>query len=264
MLKRFGWATTIRPPKFIMKISFCITCKNRLFHLKQTLPTSLLASSDYLEKEFIILDYNSEDGLYNWAKKHLSHLEKSGTIRYLRTRLPKYYNSAHAKNIAHKNATGDILFNLDADNFVTKGYCQYLNKVFEEPNVILSSSSEDMFGNVGCCGRIAATKDTFYSVNGYDEQESLNSGWGWDDVNFRLRAVSQNGLKVVQSDIKYNLVLHHSNEIRVQDFSNKNIQETKKISRNCCLEILNKRKDYIANINKKWGFVQDLEIGLGS
>ena len=248
-----------------MKISFCITCKNRLFHLEQTLPINLQNSSDYSEKEFVILDYNSEDGLYEWAKKHLRYLEKSGTIKYLRTKLPKHFCSAHAKNISHKNATGDILCNLDADNFITKGYCQYLEEVFREPKVLLCSASADMFGNNGCCGRIAVTKEVFYSVNGYDEQDFLSSGWGWDDVNFRVRAEKQNGLKTVVGDVKYNLVIEHYDSIRVQDYPNKNILDSRQISRDYVMGLLaNEKKEYVANINKKWGFVEDLKIGLDS
>lgn len=246
-----------------MKISFCTTCKNRLFHLKQTLPISIINSSDYFDREFIILDYNSEDGLYEWAKSNLLHWEKAGVVKYLRTRKPQYFSAAHAKNIAHKNATGDILCNLDCDNFVTKGLCQQISRVFKEPKVIFCSQSQDIFGNHGCCGKIASTKETFYSVNGYDESEEICMGWGWDDVNFRYRAEKHNNLKLVYGDIKYNLVLSHDNSVRTQNFAVKDIKKTEQASIKF-LEKLAENKRYIANTDKNWGFVDDLKIGLNS
>jgi hypothetical protein len=244
-----------------MKISFCTTCKDRLFHLSQTLPANLINSSKFFNKEFVILDYNSQDGLYNWAKKHLRYWERIGVVKYLRTSTPKFFSPAHAKNIAHRNASGDILCNLDCDNFIVEGFCEYLIQVFSKPNQYFLSGSEDAFGNNGCCGKIATKKEHFYSVNGYDEDKKLNLGWGWDDVNFRIRVQEHNRLKTVYSELNHNIVIDHSNHIRTRGFSDKDILKTRKTSMSAVINLISKR-DYIANKGKKWGFVEDLKIGL--
>jgi predicted glycosyltransferase involved in capsule biosynthesis len=245
-----------------MKISFCTTCKDRLYHLKQTLPFNLLNTSD-LDREFVIMDYNSEDGLYDWAKEHLSCWEKWGIVRYLRTRQPKYFSAAHAKNIAHKNATGDVLCNLDCDNFVTRGFCELILKVFSQKPSILSSYSLDIFGNHGCCGKIAVTREIFYSVNGYDEQESVNLGWGWDDVSFRYRAEMHNNIKPIYSDIRHNMVIGHNDSVRTKNFLNKDIKRSARISEEGIIGFI-KKGNYVANLNKEWGVAKDLKTGLNS
>lgn len=243
-----------------MKISFCITCKDRLFHLRQTLPFNLASTSNF-EREFVIMDYNSEDGLYEWSKKHLSVWENQGVVRYLRTRLPNYFSAAHAKNIAHRNATGDVLCNLDCDNFVTTRFCEFMLNIFKKTPLIMASNSLDAFGHHGCCGKIAATKDVFYSVNGYDEQECVNLGWGYDDVSFRFRAEQHNKIKAIYCDSRNNLVIGHSNAVRTRNFLNKDIFESMETSYKGILEFL-KGGCYIANLDKQWGFIPDLKIGL--
>jgi len=243
-----------------VKISFCITCKDRLFQLSQTLPYSLSASSNYTNKEFILLDYNSNDGLYFWAKSHLKYWEKQGTIKYIKTNIPKYFCAAHAKNIAHKHATGDIVCNLDADNFVTTGFCEQLVSIFKENNRnFFYSASIDAFQNHGCCGKIAVRKEHFLNVNGYDESQYL--GWGWDDVNFKYRTKNYNNLIGIEGDLKHNLVLFHNNQQRTANFPCKDLKKTRNLSIERIKQI-DRTNDFIANKDINWGFVEDLKIGL--
>ena len=51
------------------KISFATVCMNRLHHIRQTLPKNIADNSDYENVEFILLDYNSSDGLEEWVKE---------------------------------------------------------------------------------------------------------------------------------------------------------------------------------------------------
>ena len=229
-----------------MKISFCITCMGRLHHLENTLPSNLMNSSSYKDKEFIILDYNSKDGLFEWAKEHLQYWIQEGTVKYYRTRIPKYFSATHAKNICHKQATGDILCNLDADNFIVPGFCEYLNNLFKIPNVMFGSNSLDIYGNHGCCGKIATLKKHFFSVNGYDEEQKL--GWGWEDVSFRHRTEQLSNLKLIYGDVKWNRVISHDNKERTKNFQIKDIDESKKWSEKRLIE-LSSKKEFIVNKN---------------
>ena len=242
-----------------MKISFCTTCKNRLYHLEQTLPSNLHASSSYKNREFVIMDYNSTDGLHSWSKKHLRKWEDWGLVRYCRTQIPEYFHVAHAKNIAYKNATGDIICNLDADNFIVEGFCEYLESIFQEESIFFQSGSEDVFHNHGCCGKIAMKKEHFFSVNGYDESQYL--GWGWDDVNFRYRAQKHNNLSARSGDIKFNLVISHNNNIRTCNFPCQDIEKTQNLSIERLYEI-DSTNEYVANKNIIWGEAADLTVGL--
>ena len=241
-----------------MKISFCTTCMGRLYHLEQTLPINLFNSSSFKEKEFIILNYNSKDALHYWAKNNLKEEVKKGTVKYYRTKIPEKFSATHAKNIAYRQATGDILCNLDADNFIMKDFCEYLHEIFQEPNVMFGSTSVDVNLSHGCCGKIASKKEHFYAVGGYDEFQHL--GWGWDDVSLRYRMEKQNNLKIIYGDAKWNRVISHSNQERVRNFEIKDLEESKQwsIDRLYKLSVLD---SYVANKNKNWGFVEDLQEG---
>jgi hypothetical protein len=179
-----------------------------------------------------------------------------GIVKYYYTRIPQFFIATHAKNIAYKQATGDIICNLDADNFIMENFCEYLNNTFLEPNVIFCSSSIDRNGNGGVCGKIACLQKHFYNVGGYDEGQNL--GWGWDDVNFRFRAETHNQLKRIIGNMKWNLAIDHSNTERVKNFQSKNIIETKEWSEKRLLDIY-LEKEYIANKGKNWGYIEDLK-----
>lgn len=240
-----------------MKISFCTTCMNRLFHLQQTLPANLL-NSEGCDREFVIMDYNSQDGLRRWAETLKPWIDK-GIVKYCRTKIPKYFNAAHAKNIAHNQATGDIVCNLDADNFIMDGFCKYLIGVFQQPNVYYYSTSVDSVGNHGGCGKIAVLKKHFLSVNGYDESQSL--GWGWDDVNFRYRVKMFNNLTGVFGNIGWSWVIDHDNVERTRNYQVKDIHQTEELSKQR-LMALSVKNEYVVNVGHRWGVAEDLTVGL--
>ena len=98
------------------KISFCTVCMNRLYHLKQTLPRSIKDNMDYPNVEFVLLDYNSEDGLENWVNTEMSDYIDSGVLVYYKTEEPEHFHRSHSRNVMFKLASGDILINLDADH----------------------------------------------------------------------------------------------------------------------------------------------------
>lgn len=232
------------------KISFCTTCMDRLFHLSQVFKRNIESSNSYPEVEFILLNYGSTDKLDEWARDNLFCEIEKGKVKYYRTDDPRYWVAAHAKNIAHKLASGDILCNLDSDILIPQGFCEYINSVFEsDPKSIIAFDSDDIHGNHGCAGIVACQKDHFYSVNGYDE--GIKLGWGCDDMNFQFRCRMQNSLNLVVPQ-KICLCIPHSNEIRTANCQLKQIEITKQISFNICEESAN-QKDYVANKEIAWG-----------
>lgn len=239
-----------------MRISFCTTCMDRLFHLEQVFKRNLESSSSFTDVEFVILNYGSRDGLDEWARRNLSSEIEKGIVSYYRTDEPRYWVAAHAKNIAHKLATGDILCNLDSDILIPEGYCEYIESVFKSnPDSIIAFESEDVHGNHGCAGIVAAKKHHFYSVNGYDEQ--IRMGWGYDDMNFQFRCRMHNGLELVVPP-KICLCIPHSNDIRTANCQLKQIDITRQMSFGLCEESA-KNKDYVANKSQNWGSAKVLK-----
>jgi hypothetical protein len=144
-----------------MKVSFCTACHNRMWQ-KTAFETSLVVAADWKDVEFILIDYGSSDGLGHWianlpwvARKNLRcfRMEADG------------YRAPHAKNVSHCTASGDILVNLDFDNFLAIGYADAVRQVVRD-GVILHNLTE---GYPGTYGRIALTRHDFLSLRGYDE-----------------------------------------------------------------------------------------------
>jgi SAM-dependent methyltransferase len=150
-------------------LSFAVTCMNRLYQLRESillnLDTLAQAGSDI---EMILLDYGSTDGLGDWIQSHCGLAMADGRLTYVRVEA-KYWHSSKAKNLAHRFARGEYLFNLDADNFLSLADIELLRRQWRE----------DPFGVVwqwsgnwpdGTCGRIGVRRADFIALGGYDEQ----------------------------------------------------------------------------------------------
>ena len=73
------------------QISFCITCMNRLKHLQETLEKNILDNFLVDEVEFVVLDYNSQDGLEEWIAQSMMKYIEMGILVYYRTTEPVHY-----------------------------------------------------------------------------------------------------------------------------------------------------------------------------
>jgi len=235
-----------------LKISFCTTCMNRLYHLKETYPTNLKRCESYAEAEFILLDYGGSDGVCEWVSESLAPWLDSGRLKFMRAEGQRYWVAAHAKNIAHRAATGDILCNLDADVTVPEGFCDFVARSFSERSIVMAFSSKDADGNDGCAGFVAARRDDFYSVNGYDE--NINLGWGYDDMNYQFRVRMHNKLELFVPP-PFISCIPHSNEVRTDNCQLKDIRETMELSKNIC-EDAAISSDYVANKGVEWGVAE--------
>jgi len=181
----------LKPVTKQYKISFCITCMDRLYNLQETLPANIESNKEYGNLEFVILDYNSKDNLWDWVAKNMMEHIKSGRVSYYRTTQPKYFSMAHSRNVAFKIANGDIVNNLDADNYiynenaaavVKECLASYINRMANSctENVIFSKGKRSMHGRIGFY------KNEFIDLlGGYDEDLE---GYGHDDHDLVKRA----------------------------------------------------------------------------
>ena len=115
--------------KYAHKISFNITCMNRLHHIKQTLQQNIHDNFLSEQVEFNLLDYNSTDGLERWVKQQ-GELFDTGIFNYCETITPTCYHRTHSRNMAFRLSTGDIVCNLDADNYLGEGFVAYILNLF--------------------------------------------------------------------------------------------------------------------------------------
>jgi glycosyltransferase involved in cell wall biosynthesis len=209
------------------KISFVTTCKGRRHHLEKTLPENILGNLGYPNVEFVVLDYNSEDGVEDFIRSRLMEYVDKGILVYFRESTAKYFHYSHAKNVAHVASTGDILVNVDADNYIGDGYTWALEKEFREQGIFVTGQRAGSFW-----GRIALRREDFLALRGYDE--SL-WGWGGEDEDLRRRAVQRRGLREKILDFPSKGFIHHSDEERTKyqppEFRDKLETQKKNMSR---------------------------------
>jgi hypothetical protein len=149
-----------------MRISFCITCKNRLWQLRHTFPANLDAVVADGASELVLVNYNSADGLDGWVRRFDEHVD-SGVVRYVHERTEPHFHCSKAKNLAHLAATGDFVVNLDGDNHIGTTIAAWRRAWAEQPNSVLHGFSGD-YGD-GTYGRIGLPRPAFLAIGGYDE-----------------------------------------------------------------------------------------------
>lgn len=218
---------------------------DRLFHLKETYLENISRAGP--DAEFVLLDYGGSDGIGEWASENLSG------VKFLRTSAPRYWVASHAKNVAHRAATGDILCNLDCDVIIPRGFTDYLKEMLSEGSRIVAADERDDSGNYGCAGLVAVRRDHFHSVNGYDE--GMNLGWGFESSNFVFRISAMNSLERVS--VSGAVCLPHSDEIRTARCQLRDMSFTSGMSVRISDEMAESRS-YVANGNSEWGAVSDI------
>ncbi|GAB3538526.1 hypothetical protein GCM10027443_33670 [Pontibacter brevis] len=149
-------------------ISFCTTCMNRLFHLKHTLEKNMIDNISYPNVEFVLIDYNSQDGLEDYVKNNLTKYIEEGVLSYYKTYEPQKFHASKAKNLSHALAKGDIVCNVDGDNFTGKDMAYYINYLYNQngTNTIYQFHKPPFWGTVG---RLSFYKENFMKLGGYDE-----------------------------------------------------------------------------------------------
>lgn len=194
----------------IPSLSFCITCMNRLYQIRDTLGQNLHDNRmfDFLV-EFVLIDFGSTDGLRDWVYQNYLDDIKSGYLKYYYTEELKCWHASIAKNTAHLYANNDILVNLDCDNYTGHNGGKFIIKEFMKYNsdIVLHQRSKDP--SDGSYGRIGMRKDFFYQIGGYDESfEPM----GHEDTNLfrRLQALGLMYILVPDPENIYNKAIMNS------------------------------------------------------
>ena len=158
------------------RISICTVCMNRLNDIRLTLPANIEAERSYPDVEFVLLDYNSSDGLGDWVKSEMMEHIESGRLVYYRTEEPQFFNFSHSRNVAMCLAAGEIINNVDADNYTFNNladkkpdecWTSYLNKMANDcPDRIMMARGKRVSH-----GRLGFYKSDFVDLlGGYDER----------------------------------------------------------------------------------------------
>jgi hypothetical protein len=196
-------------------ISFCITILNRLPQLDNTLRINL-DNNDPQYCEFILVDFNSTDGLKKYIQSNFKNELKSGYLKYYFTDKLNYWHASIAKNTSHMLATGKYVVNLDCDNYTGLYGGKKLLEIHEQNENSIIHQSDLIFGS-GCNGRISLSKEQFINIGGYNESFYPT---GYNDPDLINRA-EKFGLKYISwSNPNYNKAIKNTKEENIKNCNN--------------------------------------------
>lgn len=163
-----------------MRVSYCSTCKGRLWQLKRTLNPNLEALKN-IDAEWIILDVNCPNDVANILKDlpYAQEALSNGKLKVYRVDTEIQWSIPLAKNLAHTLGTGDILFNLDIDNFIGNSFAQI--DALQDEQFIWSATGNGVNGTMG---RLGVPREAFWDIGGYNQDLF---GAGADDINLAFR-----------------------------------------------------------------------------
>jgi glycosyltransferase involved in cell wall biosynthesis len=233
------------------KISVVTTCMNRLDDLKKTLPKNILDNIDY-PSEFVLLDYGSTDGLEDWIKNEMMSYVLDGSLVYYKALNQKNFNPNHSRNMSFRLANGEIITNVDADNYTNVGFLSRINQCScgKKRLIVAESFLKPNSNRLILRGRFAIRKDEIINLGGFDED--LDEGYSHDDVSFALRAILS-GFSICRFEDKYienRIETEISNRVKfvktpmVDEIKHRNARLTKEKLSRCVLQV---------NRGKNWG-----------
>lgn len=222
------------PSTNALKVSYCTTCMGRTHHLfgnpdaptgslehDGTLCRNLEAEKDNPNVEFVILSYGKDPELDRLMHDNYQAEIDKGRIKYVVYPEAEHFKSTHAKNMAHRMATGNIVCNLDADNKIGKNFSTFLVNQFEKnPDIIVAPglvtrALKAKLGLEGITGRIALTRENFMKLGGYGEEYD---GWGGADIGLIMRSKKAGLAQVALSKEQIGNVIEHSDEARIENY----------------------------------------------
>jgi hypothetical protein len=152
----------------------------------------------------------------------------------------EYYKMAHAKNVAHRMATGDVLCNLDCDYITSTNFAGWLNQQFanDDDTIACLTTRDRLVRRIttgersgSLIGKIALARHNFEKLHGYDE-ENYNA-WGGGDLNLIARAEAAGLTKIPIPISHYGSAIAHSDEERTENMSPKDQElSQERIARN--------------------------------
>src|SRR5262245_30459973 len=198
------------------RLSFFTVCMGRLHHLKQTLMKNLAWNADHPSLEFVLLDYSSPDDLASWVQSKLGDHLASGRVVYYRYDHAQFFSFSHSRNMGARLCRGEIICNVDADNFTGPSFARYIDEQMKDKDLLVGCDFEDgvftpIVGDHGWTGRMAVRRPAFLDAGGYDEDMVA---WGYEDLDLYNR-LGRRGYRCAPIDRRFLNCIEHENEERI-------------------------------------------------
>lgn len=150
-------------------ITFVTTCRGRLGHLRETLP-SLAAQPD---AAVIVVDYGCPDKSGAWVEANFPD------VQVVRSDDSTRFELARARNLGAQRVQSPWICFVDADTRVDAGFSELLKLLLRAGHFYQAEPR-----NIETWGTSICAKRNFDRVGGYDE---VIQGWGKEDDDFYAR-----------------------------------------------------------------------------
>lgn len=214
-----AYYSLIEPKKEDLKnevlLSLCTVAMNRLEHVIRTLKHNynlVKTFNGIIDIHF--LDYNSIDGLedYLFAKDWFIEGINSKLIHYYKEYSATVYHRTLPKNKVHELASGLYLVNIDADNFVSKAYLEFvLNHIKYSENFFIRPHKYEKSDGFG---RILLKKEDFVALGGYNLKFRT---YGFEDSEIVARLKLLGKTQITAPVHICNGNIKHSDMLRIED-----------------------------------------------
>jgi len=178
-----------------MFLSIITPCKNRLVHLKQTLPLMRLVEN----AEVIVVDYGCEQGTGDWIAATYPD------VKVVRVDDDPIFHVSRARNSGAAQARADVLCFIDADMFIVGDLSQWVRKNFKTNGFFVIPEI-----GTSAAGFLLCRKSDFLNVGGYDE---ALRGWAPEDVDLYER-LEFSGVRRGQVPANLFASVDHGDELR--------------------------------------------------
>lgn len=176
-------------------LTFCTTCRNRLWQIKDTLADNLRHLR--ARHNMTLVDYGSSDGLSAWVWSHFKAEIDAGKLTFFEVSSEvAAWHASKAKNLAHRIASGGYLFSLDADNMVVDADIDQIERAITQGLPCQQWSGQ--WGD-GSYGRVGLARELFFKLGGYDEGLLPLAG---EDVDLLRRLLSLGQVRKLRPPVK--------------------------------------------------------------
>lgn len=194
-------------------LSIITTCKGRLAHLKESLPT-MAAQPD---TEVVVVDYDCPEATAAYVREHFP------AVKVVKVESRPQFNNWEARNIGAAQASAPLFVFVDADTLLADDFAAWITGAIapgtygKMPNALELSMHKDEVLRGGANrleGLLAMPAATFRDLEGYDD---LLQGWGaGGDTDLVDRLEFHGHRKIVLPEALVVRAIAHSDAERVR------------------------------------------------
>ncbi len=196
-------------------LTFVTTCRGRLAHLRETLPT-FVAQPD---TAIVVVDYGCPDGTGDWVETNFPKVE------VVRSPESTRFEAGRARNLGAAVVRAPWLCFVDADTRMDAAFSERLKPLLA-PGCFYRAEPR----NPSTWGMAVCEKADFDDIGGYDE---VMQGWGKDDEDLYARLVMA-GVRYVGFPGELVQAIKHSDDERVAHYDVKDRSLSESINHVYC------------------------------